>query len=188
MSLSATSAVWEHSEQRGDALVVLHIIADGADDNWIAQTPNPYTICRLARMTPEEVDETIEYLYLVGELKLTSLGHVRLFPYVARDRETYKKQSINGGRIYLVASPDGYYKIGKTRKLTERLRSFGLQLPFPVRLLVEIETDDIHQLERNLHTKFAHCRTNGEWFKLSDDDVTWFQSLPAKMNAMEPLP
>lgn len=86
------------------------------------------------------------------------------------------KPNVFRGYVYLLGSPEGYCKIGRTVNLTSRLLAIGLQLPFKIELLHSIQVSDPVRAERFLHSKFAHCRANGEWFLLSVDDINWIKS------------
>jgi len=85
-----------------------------------------------------------------------------------------KKQA--QGYVYLLHG-GGYFKIGKTINLSVRNRQIGLQLPFEVTLVHAISTNDINDSERYWHTKFRTKRLNGEWFNLSEEDVSEFSSI-----------
>jgi len=80
------------------------------------------------------------------------------------------------GYVYLLHG-GGYFKIGKTIDLSVRNRQIGLQLPFEVTLVHAISTNDIDELERYWHTRFRTKRLNGEWFNLSNEDVSKFSSI-----------
>jgi hypothetical protein len=89
------------------------------------------------------------------------------------ERKRAKQQAtrrVVPGYIYLVAG-GGHIKIGKSRDLPARLRSFGLQLPFPVELVQSYAVQDYSGAEYRLHTMFADKRINGEWFDLDADDL-----------------
>jgi hypothetical protein len=81
------------------------------------------------------------------------------------------------GYIYLVGG-NSVYKIGKSKEIPSRLRSF-LQLPFKTRLIHTIPTSDMVWAENYLHRAFAHCRLNGEWFDLTSTEVAWICDLPS---------
>jgi hypothetical protein len=80
--------------------------------------------------------------------------------------------------VYLLkAGP--YYKIGKAKDLGQRVNQIRLQLPYPVEILHSIETDDSSGIENYWHKRFSDKRANGEWFLLTDDDVSAFKSREA---------
>jgi len=81
------------------------------------------------------------------------------------------------GYVYLIQSPTNAYKIGRTINPADRIHTFSVKLPFEVEYLAVIPTDDMHQLETNLHARFADQRIDGEWFDLSDEDVAYIKSL-----------
>ena len=84
------------------------------------------------------------------------------------------------GYIYLVASSNGTYNIGRTAAPDKRMQLFRVKLPFDVELECVIKTSDMLGLERELHKRFADKRVNGEWFALSPEDVEYIKSLVAK--------
>lgn len=81
------------------------------------------------------------------------------------------------GYVYLVKSVSGHYKIGKSINPHDRIRTFGVKLPFEVEIIHTIKSLQYHALEKFLHAKFDDKRVNGEWFNLSDDDVDYVKSL-----------
>lgn len=80
------------------------------------------------------------------------------------------------GFVYLLGSPEGYCKIGRTVNLKTRFHAIGLQLPFRLEVLHTIEVSDPVKAERFLHEKFKDCRANGEWFLLSVEQINWIRS------------
>lgn len=83
------------------------------------------------------------------------------------------------GHVYLMRAMTDptLFKIGRTRDLPSRMRTFGLKLPFAVELFHSIEAEDTIEAESYLHNKYDAKRTNGEWFSLSQEDVDWICSL-----------
>ena len=68
----------------------------------------------------------------------------------------------------------GLIKIGKTeRSPTERLRSFQTGSPDKLLLLKSVRYPKDQNYEKEVHDRFAHLRTHGEWFK-PDDDLLLF--------------
>jgi AraC-like DNA-binding protein len=74
------------------------------------------------------------------------------------------------GYVYIYGG-EGSYKIGRTTNIQRRLKELP-PLPFRAELIHTIETDDAAMLETHLHRRFKAQRLNGEWFRLSDDDLT----------------
>lgn len=74
------------------------------------------------------------------------------------------------GVVYLLKSAYGY-KIGRTRSVPDRMRAFGVQLPFIYTIPFCVWFDDSHAAERRYHDAFANKRINGEWFDLEDADI-----------------
>lgn len=80
------------------------------------------------------------------------------------------------GFVYIIQEDYSHrYKIGKTRKLNDRMNLFAVKLPFAFDSIHTIYCDDYHSLERFLHEHFKHKRVRGEWFDLTDKDVEWIK-------------
>ncbi len=84
------------------------------------------------------------------------------------------------GYVYLLKSKYGY-KIGCTMKLSERMNHFGVLLPFKYIVDSIIKTKEYTQLERTLHKLLSHKRLNGEWFKLTKQDLKEIDVVLANM-------
>ena len=84
------------------------------------------------------------------------------------------------GYVYVVKSltDRAHYKIGRTRDLQRRAKTFNVKLPFDVELICLIKTEDMYKLESELHGKFYRKRANGEWFNLTETDLNWLKSFP----------
>lgn len=91
-------------------------------------------------------------------------------------REERRKRKAPGF-VYLIRSEVGYYKIGRTVNPDDRIRTFSVRLPFRVEYEHLIKCEDQRALEKQLHTKFADKRIDGEWFELTPDDVAYIKSL-----------
>jgi hypothetical protein len=81
-----------------------------------------------------------------------------------------------GGAVYLIGF-DNNYKIGKTKNYTERINFIKLQMPGPLVEVHKIKTNDITALETHWHKRFKSKRRNGEWFKLTDVEVSEFTAI-----------
>lgn len=86
--------------------------------------------------------------------------------------------------VYLMQySDEPIYKIGYTKKLSERLILVQVEVPHPVEVIHEIWSDSPRWLETYWHRRFASKRRKGsarklssEWFNLTSDDVSEFKS------------
>lgn len=83
-------------------------------------------------------------------------------------------KNLTKSKIYLVRI-DSYYKIGVTSTTVEA-RISGLQTSNPNKIEIvyaigNLTKQQSYEYELKLHTLFAHCRKNGEWFSLSEKEV-----------------
>lgn len=92
-------------------------------------------------------------------------------------RQKRQRQAARDGYVYLIQSPSGHYKIGRTSDPKDRMKTFNVKLPFEVEFICVIPTEDMYFLEKQLHRQFAAKRVNGEWFALSADDVEYIKGL-----------
>lgn len=81
------------------------------------------------------------------------------------------------GYVYVIKSltDETFYKIGRSKELQRRLRKFEVKMPFEIEPICFIETNDMYALERELHLKYEAVRKEGEFFKLTDDDIQWIK-------------
>lgn len=93
------------------------------------------------------------------------------------EHKPHKKQP---GYVYLLQSESGLYKIGLTKDPRKRAKTFGVLLPFSVEFICLIKTEDMPVLEAELHQRYASKRLNGEWFRLSPEDVDYIQRLASE--------
>lgn len=79
------------------------------------------------------------------------------------------------GKVYLIkARGHNWYKVGKSRKASKRLRWLYTHLPFEVDLIHAIDTDNIDSLESYFKKLFNERRIRGEWFDLRPVDIEKF--------------
>lgn len=69
------------------------------------------------------------------------------------------------------------YKIGHTANPNRRVYDFGIALPFEIMVVMLIKVNDPLELETTLHHMFADKRTNGEWFKLTDEEINYVRHM-----------
>jgi len=83
-------------------------------------------------------------------------------------------ESEERGFVYLLKS-GRYYKIGHTNSTGRRAYELALQLPERSTPVHEIATDDPRGIEAYWHKRFSDRRRNGEWFELTQADVSAFR-------------
>lgn len=97
------------------------------------------------------------------------------------DTEEVKNKSVSGnnnrekdrsGFVYFLKADNNLVKIGKTKRLDERIHHFSVKLPYQTQLIHSISTSNMDQLERHFHKVFVQKRKHGEWFELSEEDIT----------------
>ncbi len=66
---------------------------------------------------------------------------------------------------YILKS-NNLYKIGKTKDIEQRLKSYHIHSP-GFQLIRLIESD----IEKELHNLYKVKRKKGEWFKLTEEDI-----------------
>lgn len=99
-----------------------------------------------------------------------------LQPSLIRERPAAKRNDapLVAGSVYLFKSGE-FHKVGRSNSVGRRAYEVGLQLPERVEVIHEIETDDPEGIEAYWHRRFAARRANGEWFRLTADDLVAFK-------------
>lgn len=78
--------------------------------------------------------------------------------------------------IYLLnESGSEKYKIGITNNLKTRLKNIQTGCPEEINVISTFQSPYVTIIEKRLHKKFEHNKTNGEWFLLNDSDVFSFK-------------
>lgn len=86
----------------------------------------------------------------------------------------HDSKAAQDGWVYLLKSGN-YYKIGKSTDVERRIKSITVSLPEKAEMIHSIRTDDPTGIESYWHSRFADKRANGEWFRLSREDVAAFR-------------
>jgi hypothetical protein len=104
---------------------------------------------------------------MASSTRLSRIAPERLTPVEIIGQPTIGARA---GVVYLLKSAYGY-KIGRTRSVPDRMRTFGVQLPFIYTIPFCVWFGDSHAAERRYHDAFASKRINGEWFDLEEADI-----------------
>jgi Meiotically up-regulated gene 113 len=74
-------------------------------------------------------------------------------------------KSLDVGCVYIIKSPSsGLMKIGKSRKLFQRMKTLEVSCGEKLELVLSIETLHKSFIEKTLHDHYAEYRKAGEWF------------------------
>lgn len=93
-----------------------------------------------------------------------------------RDQVLYwKSKKVKTTGVLYVLQQEGttHYKIGISQSYQNRLKTFGVQLPFNMIEIATYETTMIRECEQAVHKEFASYRLNGsEFFNLTEDKLS----------------
>jgi hypothetical protein len=83
------------------------------------------------------------------------------------------------GFIYIIKSEYGY-KIGLSKNIKDRLKLFGVKLPFPIEVVGYHKVGNMHKMELHIHKLYKSKRLNGEWFTLDEKDLVDISTILVK--------
>jgi hypothetical protein len=90
--------------------------------------------------------------------------------------------------VYLVGNKqEGRYKIGVTTDINQRLRGLSTASPIKIELITLWFYEGHRKLEKYLHTQFHANHLNGEWFQLSEEDISRCNKLAVRYMAANPV-
>lgn len=138
------------------------------------------SVSKKARGVLDEYRQTLEGIQRERaglEKRLLELEKMEAKAAERESRKGEQKPRTLAGFVYLLQSASGNYKIGRTKNPDDRLRTFGVKLPFEVEYTCVIATDDMYALEAELHARFDAKWVDGEWFALDEADVQYIKSL-----------
>lgn len=74
MSIKVMSLVWDHSDAKGSALLLMLALADFADEDGVNIFPSVGTVAKKCRMTPRNVQILLHRLTASGELTIEPMA------------------------------------------------------------------------------------------------------------------
>lgn len=90
---------------------------------------------------------------------------------VPRRSNKYRFSGVKDKPGVYVLENQGYYKIGCSSSMRNRIHSIQTTNPTPVSVVCLFYTEDYQQLETELHLRYGARRINREWFALLERDV-----------------
>jgi predicted GIY-YIG superfamily endonuclease len=133
------------------------------------------TLCEVTKLDHFQFDEAIRSS-LIEKHETVMREHVRKQEImILLCSHGCNSKSPKVGYVYLIRAESGLYKIGRTTSPQNRMKTFGIKLPFQVEYECLILTYDMVGTERALHQHFASKHMNGEWFRLTPEDVKYIK-------------
>lgn len=81
------------------------------------------------------------------------------------------------GYVYFVQEYlTGTFNIGKTKNITKRMNVYHIKLPMKNELLYFVKSGNQHKTKAAFHKHFAAKQADGEWFKLTREDLEWIKN------------
>lgn len=93
---------------------------------------------------------------IIEIVKFLTVAEIYKFEYVYILEGTYKGET--------------KYKIGKAKSIKDRIKLFGVKIPFDIKVIASFYVKDAIKLESYLHKHFKSKRLSGEWFDLNNID------------------
>lgn len=103
------------------------------------------------------------YTTYLNEMQITAIKKEMMPTWIKKPEKKYKETN-----IYFILSENGKIKIGRTTDIKKRFKNIRLISPCQLKLLYVIENTS-YTLENEIHLKFKHLRSHGEWFYFSDE-------------------
>lgn len=94
----------------------------------------------------------------------------RLVEHNSNRKKTRDSENPQSGYVYLAFSA-GRYKIGRSKKPSDRIDHFDTQMPVEVSEVTRFKADDYVTAESRLHDYFQDSHVKGEWFDLSPSQL-----------------
>ena len=162
-----------YAKNYSDAQLKNHMY--GVSDEHIEMILENYDLAKQQDVL-EITDDIIRYVrFSENEMSRREMKQIK--EQVKEYNRALRPNEKRPGYVYLIQSPTGMYKIGRTANPDDRMKTFSIKLPFEVQYVCLIQAENMFALERELHGYFEHKRVNGEWFDLKPHDVEYIKGL-----------
>jgi len=75
--------------------------------------------------------------------------------------------------VYIIQHPDGYYKIGVSKRPRKRIKKLQNGCPKQLVLWAKVRCSWLgDSVETDLHKQFSERHVRNEWFDLSEEEIT----------------
>jgi hypothetical protein len=137
------------------------------DDKFLKEVSNRFIKIKNLKLDPSRyLDE-----YDRDELWYEMDGDKLLLEQEKRREEDKKRKPIPGDIYIIKDNGTGYYKIGMSRNVNQRIKSLNTSTPRGIETVLIFDSSDCVLDENNIHNMFSDKRISGEWFELDDKDI-----------------
>ena len=110
------------------------------------------------------------YKYALQVLQLINTDLDSFLQHFENIKNRKRKNGI--GYVYIIQIEGfNFYKIGKSLNVTNRIKEHCQNLPFNLKIILQMEVRTYNQVEQMLLKEFPYQRIKGEWLKLSEEDI-----------------
>jgi hypothetical protein len=92
--------------------------------------------------------------------------------------QRFDSKGLDSGYVYFVQESGNHrIKIGKAKDPEQRIQNdFGTIMPYEFNIVHLIRSENHHKTENLFHQYFRDKRYKGEWFDLTEQDLSWVQN------------
>lgn len=126
------------------------------------------------------IDGLSKTLSIVTDEEITQANNELVKQFIsestrAKEESKIKTREKKKGYVYFIKDNSGYIKIGCTKNVNRRLKDFSVA-SINLKIVHQIETNDMELTEELFHNKFFKKRIKGEWFNLNENDIEYIIS------------
>ena len=118
--------------------------------------------------------DAIDILSLKLVSYMDSCGETHLMFELSHDATDYlltKYKYVLSQGLYLLECK-GFYKIGITSNVVKRVETLQMGNPFIIKIIMFRPMIHAKRVEHELHRRYAGYNVSGEWFRLTDNEVS----------------